>query len=297
MNTVNSIKNPGYFTFPIGRLQVFIFTDGESVIENIQPMFAPNINPSDIENFLNQHFLATNKLTLAGNVLVIKTEDKTILIDSGCGQKLGPNSGKLVENLIFAGIQPENITDIVLTHAHPDHIGGIVNADDSLAFPNAKIYLSKTEYDFWTAEKPDFSRGTQDAVADFEIQFAKHHLSLIDSDIQFYEDEAELFRFLKLENAPGHTPGHTVITISSEGVELVHIADTFQHIVLVEHPEWGNQIDSDFDLAVKTRKHVLEKLSSTKQLLFGDHLPFPGLGFIEKNENGYRFVPKAFYTI
>lgn len=93
-----------------------------------------------------------------------------------------------------------------------------------MAFPNAKVYLSKTEYDFWTAETPDFSRGTQDAVADFEIQF--------------YEDEAELFGFLKLENAPGHTPGHTLITISSEGEELVHIADAFQHIILVDHPEW-----------------------------------------------------------
>ncbi|MBP0904271.1 MBL fold metallo-hydrolase [Mariniflexile gromovii] len=297
MSTINSIKNSGYFTFQVGTLQVFVFTDGASVMENIQPMFAPNINLSDINDFLSQHFLSPGKLTLAGNVLIIKTEDKTILIDAGCGQKLGPNSGKLLGNLISTGIEPEKITDIVLTHAHPDHIGGIVNADNSLAFPNAKIYLSKKEYDFWTAEKPDFSKGTQDAVADFEIQFAKHHLSIIDSDMQFYEDNAELFGFLKLENAPGHTPGHTIITIASQGEELVHIADTFQHIILVEHPEWGNQIDSDFELGIKTRIDLLEKLASTKQLLFGDHLPFPGLGFIEKNEKGYRYIPKAFYTV
>lgn len=297
MNTKYSIKNSGYFTFPLGTLQVFVFTDGESIVENIQPMFAPNITPSDIENFLNQRFLSSDKLTLAGNVLVIKTEDRVILIDTGCGQKLGPNSGKLLENLISVRIQPENITDIVLTHAHPDHIGGIVNADDSLAFRNAKIYLSKKEYDFWTAETPDFSKGTQNAIADFEIQFAKHHISLIEREIQFYEDDAELFGFLKMENTPGHTPGHTIITISSDGEELVHIADTFQHIILVEHPEWGNQIDSDFELGIKTRKDLLEKLASTKQLLFGDHLPFPGLGFIEKNEKGYRYIPKAFYTL
>lgn len=297
MSTINSIKNPGYFTFHVGTLQVFVFTDGSSVIENIQPIFAPNVNSLEIKDFLSQHFLTPEKLTLAGNVLIIKTDDKIILIDAGCGPKLGPNSGKLLENLISAGIEPENITDIVLTHAHPDHIGGIVNADDSLAFRNAKIYLSKKEYDFWTAETPDFSKGTQNAIADFEIQFAKHHISLIEGEIQFYEDDAELFGFLKMENTPGHTPGHTIITISSDGEELVHIADTFQHIILVEHPEWGNQIDSDFELAVKTRKQVLEKLASTKQLLFGDHLPFPGLGFIEKNEKGYRYIPKAFYTI
>ena len=297
MTTMHDIKNSGYFTFPLGKLQVFVFTDGESVIEKIQPTFAPNIEQAEVESFLEQRFLSTEKLTLAGNVLLIMKEDKIILIDTGCGQKLGPSSGKLIENLILAGIKPENITDIVLTHAHPDHIGGIVKADDSLAFPNAKIHLSKKEYDFWTAEHPDFSKGTQDAIADFEIQFANHHLAMIDSEIQFYDDEAELFGFLKLENAPGHTPGHTLITVSSDGEELIHIADTFQHILLVEHPEWGNQIDSDFELGIRTRQQILEKLSANKQLFFGDHLPFPGLGFIQKTEEDYRYVPKSFYTI
>jgi len=297
MYTIKDFKNPGYFTFDLGQLQVGVFTDGESVVENIQPIFAPKIKSDLITGFLADNLLSSGKITLAGNVLLLKSKHKTILIDTGSGPNLSPSNGKLLQSLLSAGIEPDEITDVVLTHAHPDHIGGIINSDGSLAFPNADIYISREEYDFWMAEEPDFSKGTKDAIADFEIQFAKQHLDLIQTKLQFYQDQDILFECLKLESAPGHTPGHTIISVFSESEELLHIADTFQHILLVEHPEWGNQIDSDFELGIKTRKQILEKLSVTKQLLFGDHLPFPGLGFIQKIEEGYRYVPKSFYTV
>lgn len=297
MNTIKDIKNPGFFTVNLGQLQIGVFTDGESIVENIQPMFAPKINKDLVADFLADNFLSSDKITLAGNVLLVKSEQKTILIDTGSGPNLSPSNGKLLESLLSAGLEPDKITDVVLTHAHPDHIGGIINKDGSLAFPNADIYIAKEEYDFWMAEEPDFSKGTKDAIADFEIQFAKQHLDLIQTKLQFYQDQDILFECLKLDSAPGHTPGHTIITVFSEREELLHTADTFQHILLVAHPEWGNQIDSDFELAIKTRKQILEKLSETKQLFFGDHLPFPGLGFIQKINEDFRYVPKSFYTV
>lgn len=294
---MNDIKNSGFLKFQVGQLDLVVITDGVINIENVQPMFAPSIEKDNLISFFTNKMLQQDKIQLAGNILFITNGEKNILIDTGSGVMLSPSTGKLIENLRNLGISPQEITDIVFTHAHPDHIGGVIDKEGMLVFQNAQYYISETEYNFWMAEEPDFSKGTKNQFSDFEIQFARDHFKPIEPKLNFYADEAELFGFLKLEHAPGHTPGHTIITISSEGEELVHIADTFQHIMLVEHPEWGNQIDSDFELGIKTRKNVLEKLSSTKKLFFGDHLPYPGLGYIQKDEKGYHYVPKAFYTV
>lgn len=297
MSKNNSANYTCFLSFPFGSLTLFVFTDGASELPAIQPMFAPKAELSQIEAVLSNHFLNTEKLTLAGNNLLIKKGDKTILIDTGCGTHLFPTTGKLLQNLLAAGIAAEDITDIVLTHAHPDHIGGILDKDNALIFPNATVYLSKTEYDFWMSENPDFSKGTQNEAADFEIMFAKRFINAIKEDVQFYEDNTMLFDCLKLRIAPGHTPGHAITEIFSEGNELVHIADIFQHILLVEHPEWGNQIDADFELGIATRKKVLAALATSKKLVFANHLPYPGLGYIKQKEQGYEWVPKAFYTV
>ncbi|MFC3158467.1 Glyoxylase, beta-lactamase superfamily II [Chryseobacterium arachidis] len=297
MNTTKDIKNSGFFKFQLGQMDLAVITDGVINIESVHPMFAPNIEKEDIQSFFSDNMLNEDKLELAGNILLIKNGEKNILIDTGSGVKLSPSTGKLIQNLKNLGISPLDITDVVFTHAHPDHIGGVVDKHGRLVFGNADYYISETEYNFWMSDEPDFSKGTQNQFSDFEIQFARDHFKPIEGRLNLYSDEAELFGFLQLEHAPGHTPGHTIITISSEGEELVHIADTFQHIMLVQHPEWGNQIDSNFEQGIKTRKDILEKLSSTKKLFFGDHLPYPGLGFIQKTEKGYHYVPKAFYTV
>jgi len=297
MNTMNDIKNSGFLKFQLGQLDLAVITDGVIQIETIQPMFAPSIEKDNLKSFFTDNMLQQDKIELAGNILFITNGEKNILIDTGSGVMLSPSTGKLIENLQNLGINPHEITDIVFTHAHPDHIGGVVDKEGMLIFQNAQYYISETEYKFWMSEEPDFSKGTKNQFSDFEIQFARDHFKPIETKLNFYADEAELFGFLKLEHAPGHTPGHTIITISSEGEELVHIADTFQHIMLVEHPEWGNQIDSDFELGIVTRKAVLEKLATTKQLFFGDHLPFPGLGFIREKGDRFEYIPKAFYTM
>jgi len=296
MYTQKNIISSGNCKFKLGSLDIWIVTDGESIIAPIQPMFAPNIEPKQVTDLLEQHFLATDKITLAGNILLVKSNGKTILIDTGCGLQLSPTTGRLVENLQEAGISQEEITDIILTHAHPDHIGGLTDVSGKLTFPNAQIYISKIEFDYWMAEEPDFTKGTKNEIADFEVMFAKQIFNSIHSNFHFFEDGEILFDCLKLEIAPGHTPGHAILTIFSDNEELVHIADTFQHILLLEHPEWGNQIDSDFNLAIETRTRISEQLVVSKKLVFADHLPFPGLGFIKKTGKIYQWVPLTYYT-
>lgn len=290
----NSIKeNKGCFKLLLGSLELYIFTDGYSEISPIQPMFAPNVGKSDLLPVLINNDLSNEHIHLAGNIMLVISGDKRILIDTGCGGTLGPTSGKLMDQLVSANVAPDSITDIVLTHAHPDHIGGVLTVDETLAFTQASVHISRREYDFWTSEDPDFSRGTKNAVTDFEIQFARQYLEKISSVLCFYKSNDILFGCLQMVPAPGHTPGHMMVRVNSGDAELLHIADAFQHILLVEHPEWGNQIDSDFELAVRTRISVLEVLAESQQLFFGNHLPFPGLGYIVKTSASFHYVPKG----
>ena len=156
--TNSILEKKGYYKFPLGTLEISVFTDGYSEIRPIQPMFAPNVEPSDLQLFLNNQNLSNEYIRLAGNILLAATGDEHILIDTGCGGSLGPTSGKLLDHFASADIAPSSITHIVLTHAHPDHIGGVLTEDGALAFPNALVHLSKTEYDFWMSQSLIFRK-------------------------------------------------------------------------------------------------------------------------------------------
>ena len=296
MNTIKETKNAGYFTFPVGNLEVLVITDGSFKMDTIQPIFAPHADPVILTEFLTDHFYTPGELTLAGNILVVKADNRIILFDTGSGSHLFTTTGKLVENLAAAGIEEQDITDIVITHAHPDHVGGLIHADGSTAFATADVYISKAEFDYWTDRNIDLSSESLDETTKMSIEFARNHIAVVQDRLKFFQDNEVLFDCLRLELAPGHTPGHTVTTLFSEGEELVHMADTFQHILLLAHPEWGSLIDTDFELAVSSRKNLGNQWAAEKKLIFGDHLPFPGLGYVKKRNDGFEWLPKAFFT-
>lgn len=290
------IKASSFHKFQLGKLDLFVVSDGHIFFDHVQPDFAPGIAPDKVTKALEDDFLSTKQIDLAINILVIKSGQRTILIDSGCGYHFGKSSGWLPENLMAAGIKPGNVTDVILSHAHPDHLGGLVSKDGKLVFPKADIHISSIEKDFWLSTNPDFSKSkVKPELAAFVTKIARDTLQSLKSKLRFFNDGDNLLDCIRVKLAPGHTPGHTVVNVFSGEDELFHVADLVHSATLVvAHLDWGFEGDSDFDLAIVTRKKVLQELAEGRKMIFSSHLPWPGLGHVRKHNDGFDWVQTTF---
>ncbi|MBE9461392.1 MBL fold metallo-hydrolase [Dyadobacter subterraneus] len=285
-----------FHKFRLGKLDLLVVSDGHILFENVQPDFAPDIAADKVSKALEYDFLSTKEVDLAINILVIKNGQKTILIDSGCGYHFGKSSGWLPDNLIGAGIKPENVTDVILSHAHPDHLGGLVNKEGKPVFPKAEVHISAIEKDFWLSAHPDFSKSkVKPELAGFVTKIAQDTLKNLKLHLRFFNDGDTLLDCIRIKLAPGHTPGHTVVNVFSGEDELFHVADLVHSAPLVvAHPDWGFEGDTDFDQAITTRKKVLQELAEGRKTIFSSHLPWPGLGHVRKQDEGFDWVQTTF---
>lgn len=283
--------------FQLGNLELTIISDGYQVMKPVHPIFAPLTESELVEQLLKENFRSTDQVDLSLHILLIKKGDKLIMIDSGLGNE-EPTAGYLQEALAAAGFKPTDITDIALTHGHLDHIGGLVTSNDAIAFPAANIHLPKTEYNFWTADDPDFSQSpmkNNPGLLAGLITRIKNILAVIKPKLQLIDQSQVLFDCIRLVAAPGHTPGHTLINVFSGEEELLHIADLIHSdVLLFPHPEWGFLFDTDLEQASATRRNILEKLANHKMLALAYHLPWPGLGYVRHKADAFEWVPKAY---
>ncbi|MFD2286709.1 MBL fold metallo-hydrolase [Pedobacter petrophilus] len=282
-----------FHQFKLGDLELLVVTDGHIIMKPVQPNFAPGINKIRVEQELDRNFEPKDNVELSINILVVRFKGRTILIDSGCGENFGKDSGWLVKNLAKAGIQVHQVTDVVVTHAHPDHIGGLTNQDGKLLFPNAMVYLSRIEHDFWLTKAPDFSKSKMkdQQLIKFLTEVAQKNINALGDKLHLFEDGDTILDCVTMQLAPGHTPGHCIAKIFSKGEELYHIADLVHSAVLVvEHPEWGFDGDTDFNLAVASRIKVMDKLAKNRSLVFSYHLPWPGLGHVRDKGKAFEWV-------
>jgi len=288
----------GFKKLKLGELELFVLTDGYIHEENLNA-FAPRGTVSELKSILKNNFRPENYIDLAMNILLVKTKNKLILLDTGMGIFADERTGFLLKSLQKVGFSPKDITDVFISHAHPDHIGGVVDKKQNLFFPNANIFISEIEHDFWAkATIKDFNNSAlkkQPELLNQIIPAVQNILKTIQPKLKFYDLNDPLYDNFGFQLAPGHTPGLTVTTISSGNEKLIYIADlVHSDIILFQHPEWGYFGDTDLDLATASRKDLLKQLADTKTRALACHLPWPGLGFTKTTSGAFQWFPESF---
>ena len=290
--TSASTSNAAFYRFKIGDAPALVLNDG-IIPGPIYPFLAPEASEEDVKKTLAAHFqpLATQ---MPVNVLLVQLGGEWVLFDTGAGGVFGPALGALPKSLAAAGIQPEQIGGIFLTHAHPDHLGGLLDATTKQPlFPKARLFVHRRELEYWTSPSPDLSglRVNQE-MKDSVVKLARETFAALKPKLELVAPGDRILEGVELIDAPGHTPGHLAYTISSGNEQLLNIVDAAHHEVLMfEHLEWTMAGDSDPKLASATRKKLFDRAAADRTRIFAAHFGYPSLGFVRKTDTAYQYVP------
>ncbi len=279
------------YNFKVGTFECMAVSDG--TLTYTPPTFPPpatllfgNAPKNHLEQTLRKYNIQLEHWTewISPYIcLLVNTGEHLVLVDTGAGG-LDPNTGRLIQNLQLAGIAPEDIDMVILTHCHPDHIGGNTLDQGQLAFPNARYTMWKDEWDFWTSEEAE--EKLDEHVREVLLNIARKNLPSIQNRLDLIERESEILPGIQAIAAFGHTPGHMALAISSGNEQLLYISDTVLHPIHLEQPEWCAAVDFAPDQVVATRRRILSRAATDKSLVLAFHFPFPGLGHIvQKGEN------------
>ena len=282
---------PSRYAVRVGEIDVLVVSDG--VLPLPTAMLAHNADPSVRAAWLKDMFLPPDAFDWALNVVVVRSGGRTILIDAGLGLDPDlhlPRAGQLIKRLEAAGIDLASVTDVVLTHLHMDHVGGLlVDGVKELLRPDLRIHLAGAELKFW--EAPDFSRvsmppGFPDALRATAKRFTKEYRS----HLRLFEEQYEVAPGVVVHRTGGHTPGHCVVRVASGGDRLMFAGDAV-FAVGFEHPEWYNGFEHDPEEAARARVRLLRQLAASRELLVATHLPFPSVGHVAVDGDAFRWVP------
>jgi len=263
------------YAFRIGQLEAVALKDGTLNLPAGNTEASPWANTAEVSALLKASGVTDDTVHLSIQPLLVKDGDRVVLIDTGAGGQMG-TEGQLQASLREAGVTPAQVTDILISHAHGDHVGGLV-ANGALVFSNATIRLSIPE---WTALQSDAD------MADL--------VRAITPKVQAFAPGSVVAPNITAVSLDGHTPGHSGYEIAQGGGRLLYVGDALHSSILsVQRPDWKNNWDADSATAIATRQGLLERGASQNLRIYGVHFPFPGLGRFQRRDDGFVWTPEA----
>lgn len=275
-------------TFKLGDFEITVVSDGHMMVP--ARLAAPDAPESERNAALAAAGQTGEMSQPPTNVTVIKTGKDVILVDAGSGPNFMPTVGKLSANLDAAGIAPDSITKVVFTHGHPDHLWGVLDDfEEAPRFANATHLIGASEWDYWISENAE--KGLPADRATF-VAAARRNIAGIEAKAERLKAGQEIVPGLRAFDTPGHTQGHISLEIAGGGETMVILGDALTHpVISFAHPDWRPAADHVPEQAAKTRSMLLDKLATEKSRVIGYHLPFPGIGRVEKEDGAYVYVP------
>lgn len=271
------------YPFKLGAFDCLAVADGtyDYPLKN----FFANASLAQIETALQERGQPVEYIRTPYTNLFVDTGTHHVLVDMGAGG-LAPTTGQLPGNLRAAGVDPLDVDAIVITHAHPDHVGGTLDSDGKAIYPNARYYIWEGEWDFWTSDL------AFDKVPEMFVSVARTQLQPVLEQLILVEREGEVIPGVSMLSAPGHTAGHAVISFQSGGERLLYISDTVLHPLHLEHPDWTPIYDIYPDQAAASKRRIFDLAAEGGALVLGQHFaPFPSIGRVSVVGEGWRWVP------
>jgi glyoxylase-like metal-dependent hydrolase (beta-lactamase superfamily II) len=285
-------RQPRHWRYRIGAFEMTVVADSEAFIDGPYPLIGANAAEDEVRRLMRESLLPETKYQPGFSPAIVNTGRELVLLDTGNGENgfvPRPAGGWLAQELAPAGIRPEDIDIVVLSHGHPDHVGGLMEGGKPL-FPNARYVIGQVEYDFWAPE----GKHTGD-LEKFAAVFRANTKAIADR-FTFLKPGDDVVTGIRAVEAYGHTPGHLNFLIESEGKAIYFWGDCAHHqVASLARPEWHCVFDVDAEQGAVARKRVYDRLATDRLPVIGYHMPFPSVGYVERaGPSAYRWLAHTY---
>jgi len=296
--TPATIQGIGVYSFNIGDFSAMVISDGSDAFP-AWPVWAQNAPQEEFEALLHAHFLPTDALDVHINSLFVNTGQEKVLIDPGAGSSFGPRFGNVLRNLQRAGVDPSEITVVVISHGHNDHFHSLLTTDGALTFPKARIIWAEDEWAYWCsaqAERDVNALPLPDNTKAGIIHSVRLVLPATEHQTERLLAGSEVVPGITLVPAPGHTRANTAVLVSSGDEQLLYAGDVIHHFVTsLARPDWSAVFDHLPEVARVTRRRLLDRAASERMLVMAYHIPFPALGHVRRQNGAFDWEPLTWH--